>query len=89
MINPRDGMADDDALGPDEDLFDHAAQHFLAGPDRCRVGGVPQSAKESLQVLGKLEIRLPVEELCVQRGEGSAQARFFGSQIGHATICCK
>jgi len=63
VIDPRHGVADDDPFGPDEYLFDDAAQHLLAGFDGGGVGSFAESGKESVEILRELEVGLPVEEL--------------------------
>jgi hypothetical protein len=83
LIGHRDRVADDDALGTDEDLFDHAAQHFLAGFDSGGVGRVAQLGEEAVQTLGQLEVAVAVEELRLERRQGCLQAGLFGPQLGH------
>lgn len=79
----RDGVADDDPLRPDQDLFDHAPQYLLTIFDRRRLGCVAQPGEELLQVLGQLKVGLAVEELCVQRRERTGQAGLLRAKVGH------
>src|ERR1700683_3692120 len=80
----RDRMSDDDSLGSDQNLLDHAPQHLLTILDGRRLGRVTQPGEEALQVLGQREVGLAVEKLCVERRQRSAQARLLHPQLGHA-----
>ena len=79
----RDRVTDDDPLGPDQDLFDHAPQYFLTILDRRSLGRIAQPGEEPLKILSQLEVGLAVEKLRVQRCERAAQARFLRSQVRH------
>jgi hypothetical protein len=71
-------VADDHALGADEDLPDDQAEHALTLGDRGGVGLVAQAAEEALQGLGELEVGRLVDELGVEGVELGAQGLLLG-----------
>src|SRR6185312_6919693 len=79
-----DGVAGGDLVGADEHVFDEQAQDALAFGDG-RVGGlVTQPGEEVFEVVGELEVDLPVGELAVERVDLVVQAALAGAQLGHA-----
>jgi len=68
----------------DEDVFDEQAQDPLPFGHGRGGGLVTQSGEEVLQVVGELEVDLPVGELAVEGVELVAQARLARTQLGHA-----
>ena len=84
VVPHRDGVADGDFVGADENVFDEQAQDALAfGDGRC--GGLAaQPGEEVFQVVGELEVDLPVGELAVERVDLVVQAGLAGAQLGHA-----
>src|SRR6202050_5034629 len=59
----RDRMSDDDSLGSDQNLLDHAPQHLLTILDGRRLGRVTQTGEEALQALGPREAGIAGEKL--------------------------
>ena len=84
VVPHRDGVADGDLVGADENVFDEQAQDALAfGDGRC--GGLAaQPGEEVFEVVGELEVDLPVGELAVERVDLVVQAGLAGAQLGHA-----
>src|SRR6478752_4131903 len=84
VVPHRDGVADGDLVRADEHVFDEQAQDALAfGDGRC--GGLAaQPGEEVFEVVGELEVDLPVGELAVQRVDLVVQAGLAGAQLGHA-----
>ena len=84
VVPHRDGVADGDLVGADENVFDEQAQDALAfGDGRC--GGLAaQPGEEVFEVVGELEVDLSVGELAVERVDLVAQAGLAGAQLGHA-----
>ena len=68
----------------DENVFDEQAQDALAfGDGRC--GGLAaRPGEEVFEVVGELEVDLPVGELAVERVDLVVQAGLAGAQLGHA-----
>src|SRR4029079_5823542 len=84
VVPYRDGVADCDLVGADEHVFDEQAQDALAfGDGRC--GGLAaQPGEEGFEVVGELEVDLPVGELAVEGVDLVEQAALAGAQLGHA-----
>src|SRR6478672_64039 len=84
VVPHRDGVADGDLVGADEHVFDEQAQDALAfGDGRC--GGLAaQPGEEVFEVVGELEVDLPVGELAVEGVDLVVQAALAGAQLGHA-----
>ena len=84
VVPHRDGVADGDLFGADENVFDEQAQDALAfGDGRC--GGLAaQPGEEVFEVVGELEVDLPVGELAVERVDLVVQAGLAGAQLEHA-----
>src|SRR6478672_2826100 len=84
VVPYRDGVADGDLVGADEHVFDEQAQDALAlGDGRC--GGLAaQPGEEVFEVVGELEVDLPVGELAVEGVDLVVQAALAGAQLGHA-----
>jgi len=79
-----DGVPYGDLVGADEDVFDERAQDPLPFGHGRGGGLVTQSGEEVLQVVGELEVDLPVGELAVEGVELVAKAGLAGTQLGHA-----
>src|ERR1019366_4831627 len=79
-----DAVADGDLLGADEDVFDEQPQYPLAFFDGGGGGGAVQLGEEAFQVVGELEVGVPVGCLCVEGVDLPAQAGFSGAQVRHA-----
>ena len=77
-------MADDDALGADEDVFDDQAQYALLLGEGRGAGVAAESGEEAFEVVGELEIGVAVGELGGEGVELAAQAELAGAQLGHA-----
>ena len=75
----RDGVADDDLVGGDEDVFDEESQDALAFGDGRGSGLAAQAGEEVLEVVGELEIDSSVRELRVEGIDLSAQAGLAGA----------
>src|SRR6476661_1424133 len=75
VVSYRDGVADGDLVGADEYVLDEQAQDPLAlGDGRC--GGLAaQPGEEVFEVVGELEIDLPVGELAFKDVDLVTQAR--------------
>jgi hypothetical protein len=69
-------VADDDAVGSDEDFADDGAQHTLAVLDAGVVGAFAQPGEEAVEVLGEFEVGVVVDELGVERVDLSADGGF-------------
>ncbi len=84
VVPHRDGVADGDLVGADEHVLDEQAQDALAfGDGRC--GGLAaQPGEEVFEVVGELEVDLPVGELAVEGVDLVVQAALAGAQLGHA-----
>jgi hypothetical protein len=80
----RDGVADGDLAGSDEDVLDEQAQDSLALGDGRGSGFVAEPGEEVFEVVGECEVDLSVGELTVERVELVTQAGLAGSQLGHA-----
>ena len=78
-------MPDQDAFRPHEDFSDEQADDPLTFGDRGALGRVAQPREEALEVLGKLEIRLPVDRLGVECLELSPQGRRLLPELGRPT----
>jgi len=78
-----DGMPDGDFVGADEDVFDEQPQNPSAFGDACSGDLVTQAGEEVFEVVGELEVDLPVGELRVEGVELVVQARLAGTQFGH------
>ena len=79
-----DAVADDDALGADEDVFDDQAQYALLLGEGRGAGVAAESGEEAFEVVGELEIGVAVGELGGEGVELAAQAELAGAQLGHA-----
>jgi hypothetical protein len=73
------GVADDDALRADEDVFDEQAQHALLLVHGGSGGVAAEVGEEAFEVLGELEVGLAVNELGGQGVELAAEAGFAGA----------
>ena len=74
VVPHRDGVADGDLFGADENVFDEQAQDALAFGDGGCGGLAAQPGKEVFEVVGELEVDLPVGELAVERVDLVVQA---------------
>ena len=79
-----DAVADDDALGADEDVFDDQAQDALLLGEGRGAGVAAEPGEEAFEVVGELEVGVAVGELGGQGVELAAQAGLAGAQLGHA-----
>jgi len=77
----RDAVPDGDLLGSDEDVLDEQTQHALLLRDVGGVGAGAQAGQEAYEVVGELEVDLPVRLLGVQGVDLGAQAGFSGTQV--------
>jgi len=80
VFSDRDPVPDGDLLGSDEDVLDEQAQDTLAFEHVGGVGGGAQAGEEAFQVVGELEVDLPVGELAVQGVDLGAEGGFAGAQ---------
>jgi retron-type reverse transcriptase len=83
VVAGRDGVADDDLVRTDEDVFDEESQDALAFGDGRGSGLVLQAGEEVFEVVGELEIDGSVGELGVEGVGLLAQAGLAGAQLGH------
>ena len=79
-----DGVADEDAVGADEDVLDEQTQHALLLGDGGGGGVGAKPGEEALKAGGELEVGLAVDELGGQGVELAAQAGLAGAQLGHS-----
>jgi hypothetical protein len=78
-----DAVPDGDFLRADEDVLDEQPQDALAFFD-CGGGGVAvQLGEEAFQVIGELEVGVPVGCLHVECVELAAEAGLAGAQVRH------
>ena len=84
VVAGRDGVADDDLVGADEDVLDEESQDALAFGDGRGSGLAAQAGEEVLEVVGELEVDGSVGELGVEGVDLLAQAGLAGAQLGHA-----
>ncbi len=83
VVSHRDGMADGDLSGADEHVLDEQAQDPLALGDGRGGGLAAQPGEEVFEVVGELEVDLPVGELAVEGVDLVVQAGLAGAQLGH------
>jgi hypothetical protein len=78
-----DAVADGDLLGSDEDVFDEQPQYALAFAGAGGGGAGAQLGEEAVEVVGELEVGVPVGGLGVEGLDLAAQAAFAGPQVRH------
>lgn len=78
-----DAVPDGDLLGADEHVLDEKSQDALTFGNLGAFGVVAELGEEALEVVGELEVGVPVGDRCVQSGELAAQVALTGAQIGH------
>jgi hypothetical protein len=76
-------VADDDAFGADEDVFDDQAQYALLLGGGRGAGVAAEPGEEAFEVVGELEVGVAVGELGGQGAELAAQAELAGAESGH------
>src|SRR6185503_1783393 len=81
VVPYRDGVADGDLVGADEHVFDEQAQDALALGDGRWGGLAAQPGEEVFEVVGELEVDLPVGELAVEGVDLVVQAALAGAQL--------
>jgi hypothetical protein len=77
-------VADEDAFGADEDVFDEQAQDALLLGDGGGADVGAELGEEVFEAGGQLEVGLAVDELCGQGIELGAQGGLVGAELGHA-----
>jgi retron-type reverse transcriptase len=78
-----DAVADGDLLRPDEDVFDQQPEYPLAIFYGGFGGAVAQPGQEAFQVIGELEVSIPVGGLGVEGVDLPAEVLLAGAQVRH------
>ena len=79
MFANGDAVPDGDLLGADEHVLDEESQDALALGNLGRLGVLAELGEESFEVVGELEVGVPVGDLGVQSGELDAQVVLPGT----------